>query len=151
MTKRSIYQDEPYSYIVDRINRLTPDSTALWGEMSVDQMLAHCTEVQDVLLGKPLEGSPWYFKPLGRLVKKLILSSKPFPRGTTTHPQYVVGDPRVFDSEKSSLLKSLATFKEMSVAEHDKIVHVLFGPMSIDEKGWMCYKHLDHHLNQFGV
>ncbi len=30
--------------MVDRINAITPDTKALWGKMTVAQMLAHCPE-----------------------------------------------------------------------------------------------------------
>ena len=29
--------------------------------------------------------------------------------------------------------------------------HPLFGDLTFEEAGWLYYKHLDHHLTQFGV
>lgn len=151
LTKQSIYDNATLDSIIERIDNLSNESGALWGKMNVAQMLAHCADVQEVLLGKPLEGSPWYFKLLGPVVKKVILNSKPFPRDTATHPQYIVSDSREFEAEKARLLEALAKFSSLSPAEHDQITHPLFGNMTVEDKGWMSYKHLDHHLNQFGV
>src|SRR3970040_1883839 len=51
-----------YEACLARIERLAPDTPPRWGRMSVAQMLAHCAEVQQVMNGKPLEGTPWLLR-----------------------------------------------------------------------------------------
>lgn len=135
---------------LQRLGRLTPESRPLWGEMSVGQMLAHCAEVQEVLNGKPLEGTPWFLELSGPILKRIILARRPYPRNAATHPQYLVTDGREFDLEMRRLREALQGYRDRAPADRG-IDHAIFGAMSADETGWAAYKHLDHHLAQFGV
>jgi hypothetical protein len=38
----NVFGAKAHNEIIDRINKLTPETKANWGEMCVDQMLAHC-------------------------------------------------------------------------------------------------------------
>ncbi|NND73321.1 MAG: DUF1569 domain-containing protein [Rhodothermales bacterium] len=140
-----------FESIIQRVSKIQPDSVAGWGTMSAAQMFAHCAEVQEVLNGKMLRDTPFFVKLMGPLIKKMVLNSKPYPRRSRTHPQYLQTSEKDFGAEKDRLLESLAHFQEMSATEHAAKVHSLFGNMSMEEKGRAGYKHLDHHLQQFGV
>lgn len=148
MAKKSLFDDNVYREVTDRINRLEPGSEPEWGEMSVGQMLAHCAEVTEVGNGKELEGTPFIFKLVGPLVKKLLVSEKPFPRASRTHPQYIITDPKDFEEQRARLLQSLEKMRADGPVARK---HPAFGNMSAEERGWSNYKHLDHHLQQFGV
>ena len=83
------------------------------------------------------------------MIRKMVVGPKPYPKNTRTHPQYLQTEPRDFDTEKARLLAALNAFVE---AENSPArPHSLFGVQTHDEKGWAGYKHLDHHLTQFGV
>lgn len=148
-SKPLLHDPAVYDATIDRIERLTPDATPRWGEMSVARMLAHCTEVQRVLNGVPLEGTPWYIRLSAPIVKRAVLSDRPFPRGIPTHPQYEVPDEREFETEKRRLLEALQAFRSSNAATRPP--HTLFGRLTDEQAGWVGYKHLDHHLTQFGV
>ena len=111
-------------------------------------MLAHCGEVLAVTNGKALTGTPWFIRLIGPLIKRAVLSEKPYRRNSPTHPQYVMADHRDFERERARLLEVLAALKS---AGPRPIRHPIFGPMTADEIGWASYRHLDHHLQQFGV
>lgn len=143
-----MYDLATYNSMIERINRLTPSSQAEWGKMNVGQMLAHCAEVQDVSNGKPLKGTPWFIKLFGGLVKKMVINDKPYPKNLRTHPQYLMTDPEDFETQKSRLLLSLKTMHALGKTTSR---HPIFGVMTPEEKGWGMFKHLDHHLSQFGV
>ncbi|HUG62918.1 MAG TPA: DUF1569 domain-containing protein [Methylomirabilota bacterium] len=140
--------DAVYAGCLERIDRLAPDTRPRWGRMSVAQMLAHCAEVQEVMNGNPLEGTPWLFRLAGPLIKRSVLSRRPFPKGAKTHPQYLRTSQKRFEPEKRRLLKALDEFR---AAGAEGARHPLFGPLSAEEAGWGAFKHLDHHLRQFGV
>ena len=149
MNRKLLYDDDVYRECLARIEALTPETQPHWGTMSVGQMVSHCAEIQEVANGKPLEGTPWYVKLLGGFIRKMVVSDKPYPKGTRTHPQYLQTADKDFETEKARLLAALEAFR---AAEHGPATrHALFGEMSHDEKGWASYKHLDHHLTQFGV
>ena len=84
----------------------------------------------------------------GPLFKNKLIDRKPYPKNLRTHPQYVVTDPKEFAAEKRRLLDALERFRGQRASAP---AHPLFGEMTDDERGWGMYKHLDHHLRQFGV
>jgi len=147
-TKQNLYDEDVYRAVLGRMDQLTPETQPQWGSMSAAQMLAHCAEIQEVTNGKPLENTPFIVKLFKGMIRKMVLNEKPYPKSTKTHPQYRQTSDRDFETEKRRLLDALAKFKaEEGVAR----THPLFGAMDAEEKGWSMYKHLDHHLSQFGV
>ena len=146
--RRDLNEPEVYEEVRGRIETLEPDATPEWGEMNVAQMLAHCVEVQKVMNDGPLEDTPWYLRLAGPLLKPLLLADRPFRPSLPTHPQYEIGPDRDFETEKRRLLEALAAFRARGRAGID---HPILGRLSPEETGWGAYKHLDHHLRQFGV
>ncbi len=146
--RRDLNDPDVHEECVRRIQALEPDAAPEWGEMNVAQMLAHCVEVQKVMNDGPLEGTPWYIRLAGPLVKRLVLAGGAFPKNVATHPQYDVDPDRDFETEKRRLLDALEAFRARGRAGID---HPIFGRLTPEETGWGAYKHLDHHLTQFGV
>ncbi len=145
---KSLYTDDTYEIFLARIEELSSQTEPQWGRMSAAQMLAHCAEVLEVANGKPLENTPFLVKLFKGLIRSMVVSEKPYPQSTKTHPQYKQAAERDFEAEKRRLLGALRQFKG---DEGLAVEHPLFGAMSVEEKGWSMYKHLDHHLSQFGV
>lgn len=145
---KSLYEPDVIREVRERIESLTPDATARWGKMTVGQMLAHVTEAQDVMNGAALEDTPWLIRLFGPLIRRAVLSPKPYAHSIRTHPQYVITHEAEFTDEKQRLLESLERF---AATEGDTYVHDIFGPMDPAERGWASYKHVDHHLRQFGA
>jgi Protein of unknown function (DUF1569) len=148
MTRRHLLDDDTYAQVLQRIGTLTPQSTRRWGKMDAAQMLAHCAEVLEVTNGKALNNTPWFIRMIGPLVKRVITSDKPYRHDSPTHPQYVMTSSKDFTHERARLLEVLAALR---AAGPRPIQHPIFGKMSADEVGWSAYKHLDHHLQQFGA
>lgn len=152
MERKNFYDDDTYGALLGRIARLTPDAAPGWGKMNAAQMCAHCAEVAEVAGGKALVGTPWYIRLMGRLIKKMVLSEKRYPRGAKTHPQYEIGAGVSFEEQKARLLEVLAAMHSAGRAHAgQRSHHPIFGAMTADEQGWATYKHLDHHLTQFQV
>lgn len=143
---KSILNKDDYQNIVNRINKLTPETKPKWGKMNSAQVLAHMSEVQEVQNGKPLEGTPWFVKVFFKgMIKKMVFSQTPYKPNTQTHPQYIVSSPQEFEEQKERFLKAL----EFMHKENPPLNHPLFGKVNDEDKGWSCYKHHDHHLKQF--
>jgi hypothetical protein len=151
MEHRDFYDDDTYEGLLGRIARLTPDAVPSWGTMNAAQMCAHCAEVAEVAGGKELVGTPWYIRLMGGFIKRMVLSEKPYPRGTRTHPQFEIGTGADFAEQKARLLEVLEEMRSAGRARAAESRHPLFGAMTADEHGWLTYKHLDHHLTQFDV
>jgi len=65
----SIYDKASNEAIISRINKLTPNTKAEWGKMTVDQMLKHCTAAIEIAYGEKEIKVNLMMKILGKLVK----------------------------------------------------------------------------------
>jgi len=136
--------------VLSRIERICATTTPLWGKMNAGQMMAHCQIPIKVGLGETKPERTLVGIIFGWWVKRMILSEKPFKKGLPTDKSFLITDDRDFDKEKNHLTKLVARFQ----AEQNRIgkaPHPFFGKMTASECGTSMYKHLDHHLQQFGV
>lgn len=117
------------------------------GKMSSDQVFAHLSEVQEVKNGKPLENTSFIAKLFKKYIRKMVFNEVPYKQSIQTHPQYIVTSPQDFEVQKKRFLNAM----EVMHSENPDTKHILFGKMTDEEKGWGCYKHINHHLEQFGV
>ncbi len=62
MEKKSLYSTEVYEDCLSRIKKLTSETQPQWGTMTAAQMLAHCSEIQEVTNGKELKNTPFIVK-----------------------------------------------------------------------------------------
>lgn len=144
----SLFDKNTYEEIHTRIEKLTNTSQPLWGKMRVDQMLYHCTLPLESALGKihlPKQGNF-----LLRLFKSTLYSDTPYRKSLPTAKSFVVTDEKDFETEKNKLLQDVKDAYEKGVnADWDE--HPAFGKFTGEQWGKAFYKHLDHHLKQFGV
>lgn len=137
--------------IVNRIEGLNATSQALWGKMRVDQMLAHCQVALRVASGEQKLKRNLIGILFGGFAKKKLLQEKPFDRNLPTAPDFKIKGECNFDTEKATLLELVKRFKENGEAGITKESHPFFGKMTIKEWDTLQWKHLDHHLRQFGM
>jgi hypothetical protein len=93
----------------------------------------------------------WIGKLLMPFFRSSILGEKPFKRNSPTDPTFVVANEREFASERNRLTELIDRFVERGAAAAGTQTHAFFGKMTGKEWGELMYKHLDHHLQQFGV
>ena len=149
---KNIFTPEVTQEVIDRINQLSPSSKGLWGKMNVGQMLAHCCVTYEMIYTDK-HPKPGFFKKMliKALAKNAVVSEKPYPKNGRTAPQFVMVDEKDFDAEKKRLIDYLKKTQELGADYfHNKESHS-FGPLTKQEWNNMFYKHLDHHLQQFGV
>lgn len=136
--------------MVSRIARLTPDMRPTWGRMTAPQMLAHCADGLRMAYGD----LPCAAKnvPLARLavVKWLMLNVIPFPKGAPTAPELIARAPDAWGDERAAIEALVHRFGQ-ETGRSSWPPHPLFGPMTGAQWGQLAWKHLDHHLRQFGV
>jgi hypothetical protein len=137
--------------VKERIAQLRPDSGRLWGKMGPAQALAHCSAAMEVSVGLSFPPRSFIGRLLGRRAKSSMLSKRPVPRNLPTDKSFVVRDQRDFTAERQRLLGLVERFATGGPAECTKHPHSFFGPMTPEEWAALNYKHLDHHLRQFGV
>lgn len=147
---KSLFDKEVCEQMLQRIERLQPTSKGRWGKMNVAQMLAHCNETMKVVTDKIFLKRQLIGRILGPLVRKSYLSDKPLRKNSPTNPVFVIVDEREFVKEKELLKALVKEFFEGGEEKCTRQPHSFFGEFSPKEWGESTYKHLDHHLQQFG-
>lgn len=146
---KTVWQPADKQELLTRIAQLQNASLPQWGKMNCGQMLAHLTEAMRMALGdlqiKPKPG-PLRYWPL----KPLILDWLPFPKGAPTAPELIARSPQDIGPEVVALQKLLDRFTA-NTARQDWPEHPVFGKLSSQQWGALIYKHMNHHLRQFGV
>ncbi|MBF6640988.1 DUF1569 domain-containing protein [Flavobacterium sp. J49] len=147
----SIYNKADNDLIISRIHQLTPESKALWGKMTVDQMLSHCQAPLDFAFGKIPMKANFLMRMIGKLVRNKILSSKEYKRNSPTAPAFIRKGTYDFEQAKNGLIERINIFSEQGQNAIKTTKHPFFGEMTYEEWSQMHTMHLDHHLRQFGV
>ncbi|WAC39165.1 DUF1569 domain-containing protein [Pedobacter sp. SL55] len=148
----NIFAKEVTEGVIERINKLTPNSQPLWGKMNVAQMLAHCNVTYEMVYTDqhPKPGFLMGFI-LKNFVKRLVVSAKPYPKNNKTAPAFLITEEKAFEVEKQRLIDYILETEVLGSYIFDGKMSHSFGPLSANEWNNMFYKHLDHHLKQFGV
>jgi len=146
----SIFNPATTESFITRINKLTPSTPALWGKMNVSQMLAHCQVPIQVAVGDIVTKGGFIALLFGRMAKKKLVNDQPFEHNLPTMKEAKIADIRDFEEEKAALITVVRKF-ESGPGVLIKGPHPFFGPLTVDEWSTLQYKHLDHHLRQFGA
>jgi hypothetical protein len=136
-----------------RLGKLEPRSERRWGKMTSSQMLAHCSVSMQWAVGEvvPDKGA-LPARLMGRLIKPLVFRNEdPLRRNSPTAKSLIVADERDLARERERLSDLIDKFVAGGAAACTKNPHSFFGKMTPDEWAILMYKHLDHHLRQFGV
>ena len=149
MEVKNIFDPAIKQEIINRINKLTAESKALWGKMNVGQMLAHVQQPIGSAMGLFKHPRSLFGKIFGRMAKSITYNDKPFKRNLPTDKSFIMTPhEKDFEKEKQGLLNMLHGFKEENIKND---VHPFFGKLTKEEWSKGMYKHLDHHLQQFDV
>jgi hypothetical protein len=149
MEVKNLFDTSVKQDIITRINKLTPQSKGLWGKMTVGQMLAHLQMPIGVADGTHKLKRTLFGRIVGPMVKPIIYNEKPFKHSLPTDPSFVMtGSEKDFETEKQKLLRMVNNFTEVNIVNE---VHPFFGKMTKDQWSRGTWKHLDYHLQQFGV
>jgi len=152
MALPNIFTTQVSERIIERINSLTPTTQALWGKMNVTQMLAHCNVTYEMVYENK-HPKPGFFMGLllKALVKSKVTNEVPYTQSLRTAPAFMITDTRDFEVEKTRLIGYIRKTRELGEAHFNGKESLSFGKLSEDQWNNMFYKHLDHHLRQFGA
>lgn len=149
---KNIFALDVTTELINRINKLTPETKALWGKMNVAQMLAHCNVTYEMAYENK-HPKPGAFKKfiLKAFVKNLVVNEKPYGKSGQTAPEFLVSADKNFEAEKTRLINYIKKTQELGENHFENKESHSFGALNKQEWNNMFYKHLNHHLNQFGV
>ena len=151
MAAGSLYRSADRAAILARLRRLAPDARPEWGEMTAPQMLAHVQAPLRVGLGTLRVRRGLVGLLFGRIAKKKLAGEAPFDRNLPTAREFRIAAPRDFAVERESLVALVEDFAAAGPANKLVVQHPFFGPLTAAEWDVLMWKHLDHHLRQFGV
>ncbi len=148
---KNLFEQETVNEVITRIDTLQPSSSRQWGKMDAAQMMAHCSVAMDMASGRL--NLPRMF--IGRLIapffKSVFTNEKPFDKNSPTGKEFVVADARDFPREREQLKLKVRQFCEGGVTGCTRHPHPFFGALTPEAWSRGMYKHLDHHLRQFGA
>lgn len=135
--------------LIHRIQQLSPVSARQWGKMDVAQMLAHVQLPIKIAFGQHHPKGGFLLRLAGPLFKKKLWDEKPYARSLPTDPTFIMtGKEMNFEKEKTALLDLINRFSPEAIVREK---HPVFGKLSKENWSKATWKHLDHHLKQFGV
>ena len=146
--ERSLSDARARQELVDRLERLAPEAKPLWGKMNAPQMLAHLADWMLMAKGD-LKTAPkkraLRFPPL----KQLAIYWLPFPKGLPTAPELISRKPLAWTVERAAVREHVLSFETLNPAVWPE--HPVFEKMT--PRAWrvLGYRHMDHHLRQFGI
>jgi hypothetical protein len=149
---KNLYEPATAQEIKDRIARLGPASQRQWGKMTAAQAMAHCSLVMEWAVGDIRPPRMFIGRILAPLVKSKVLKDEAqMGRNAPTSKSLVVSDDRDLATERQRLTALVDRFASAGPSSCTTHPHSFFGPLTPDEWSALMYKHLDHHLRQFGV
>ena len=148
----NIYDPAMVLEVKERLAKLTPESARQWGKMDAAQAVAHCATSMEWAVGDKKPPRMFVGRVLGVIVKPLALKDDaPMRRNSPTSPDLVIADARDLARERERLCGLIDRFVAAGPAGCTQHPHSFFGRMKPEEWAVLMYKHLDHHLRQFGV
>lgn len=146
----SILNENDRAAICTRIRSLSASANARWGRMSVTGMLEHLRLSAQMAVGELKVESKTKRAFQVFPLKHLILYVLPFPKGAPTATELLPDAAESFEEERAAVLALLDRIGA-GPREGAGPAHPLFGTLSWREWGAATYKHVDHHLKQFGA
>lgn len=150
---KNLFEKARAQELKDRVARLTAESPRQWGTMSPAQAAAHCAQSFALASGElkpPREA--FVLRILGRVIKPLALGDdKPIRRNSPTIQVLIVADDRDLAQEREWLCAAIDRFITAGAAGCTDYPHPFFGRLTPEEWAILMYKHVDHHMRQFGV
>lgn len=148
MEVKNLFDPAAKQEIIERINKLTPQTQRVWGKMDVSQMLAHLQMPMGVALGDHALKGNFLMRLILPFFKKMLWDDKPYKRSLPTDKTFVMASPKDFENEKQKLLSMINRFTPENMVTE---IHPVFGKMTKEQWSMATWKHIDHHLQQFGV
>jgi len=152
MIIRNLFDQKETQETIDRINNLSAETQRQWGKMDVAQMMAHCNVAYEVIYTDKHPKPKGFGKLMANLfAKKIVIGPKPYKRNNPTAPIFKIKTEKDFEVEKKRLIEYLKKTQQLGGGHFEGKENPAFGKLTEKEWNTLFSKHLDHHLQQFGV
>lgn len=149
---KSLLQKREMESLIHRISILDDQLKPIWGKMTVHHMVIHLAEPFRVVLGEkmiPFRPGAFGKYPMNVFVSQLMR----WPRGAPTAPEFIPEPGKIFASEfeHDKQLLILLMHRFVKQENHSLPLHPAFGKLSYKQWARLMWRHVDHHLRQFGL
>jgi hypothetical protein len=149
---KSIFDPAAVDEFVARIETLRSETPPRWGRMNAAQMLAHNSVIfESVRSGSYPKMNPLARWIVNRMIRGMVLGDRPYRRNSRTAPGWAVSDPRDLAVEKARFVENMRAVHALGRSHFEGKSNPTFGVLTADEWNRVFCKHLDYHLEQFGV
>lgn len=149
---KDFFEPAVQTELTQRLRAMRHDNARQWGLMNAGQVLAHCSIGMQMVTGELRLRRALVGYLFGGFVKRLVTRDDgPLRRNTPTAPELVVTDEKDFETERAQLLARIEALAAAGPAACTSHPHAFFGSMTPQQWSVLTYKHLDHHLRQFGA
>ena len=135
-----------------RLGQVREDAPRKWGELDARRMFVHLRYAVRLSLQEvAFEGDPP--KRVGPFMRWMVFHVLPWPKGKIkAPPSFTPEADSDFETERSACLEALDRFADAAEREPDRVTeHPVFGKLPLSYWKRIHGKHLEHHLQQFGV
>lgn len=150
---KNLFNQQDKDDIIKRLSGFTPHLLPKWGKMNAQQAVVHMTDPLRCALGeRPVPLNPSIFAKWP--VNKWISQYLPWPKGAPTAPEFIQGVKgsglSEFENDKQTLIAAVHRFSEHQNSSPFPI-QPTFGKLNNNEWARLMWRHINHHLNQFGL
>lgn len=153
MALPNVFDSQVTAQLIERLQKIQPETKRLWGTMDAGQMLAHCNVAYEYVFepGK-YKSPPAILKLIMKwLVKPKIVNEVPYKQGLPTGSDFKIKDLKNFGAEKERLISFIEKTQKAGLGYFEGKESHGFGKLTGYQWNNMFYKHLDHHFRQFGA
>ena len=145
---KTVFDKETRDALILRIENLDENAKALWGIMTICQMLKHCALFDGMILGRMRYKRLFFGRLFGKIaLKEMLRDDQPIRQNLTTLPELKVRES--LSDFKSEKIKWIGNMEAYNFFLDTYTEHAFFGKITTQQAGLLSYKHADHHLRQF--
>jgi hypothetical protein len=143
-----LHDDATRAQLIARLDALSPAAAGQWGRMKADQMLFHLGAGLATAIGELQCESK--VTPMLRYMVRWIALYGPWPKEAPTAKEFLAEGAYDFEVERVRVKQLMLKLAARPIQGRWP-AHPAFGPLSGRQWSLLQYRHVDHHLRQFGV
>ena len=145
---KSLWNQARLAEVRDRIDRLSPEFERRWGTLTAHAAVTHLADSLRMALGE-IEEAPVPGLLRRQPMKWLAINLLPMPKGVKGPAGYFTTTPGEWGGDREELVRLIERCAQRASTEPWG-ENPFFGKLSKEQWGALAYKHIDHHLRQFG-
>jgi hypothetical protein len=147
---KSLKNERDQIEMIRRLESLSPQAQPRWGRLTAAKMICHVADCLRMALGDLATRPPRSSAFIRFLLKPLFVFVLPMPRNLPTGRELLSTAPTTFEQDRQACADLMRRFSSTPGSGKGPS-HQFFGVLTWSEWGALQWRHLDHHLRQFGA